>query len=305
MKSFWKIIATALCIAILCSSAIIWHIYQRENERKDAEEVRVFQKLAEQGDAKSQYRLGLLYYEGSGVPQDYIEAVRWYRKGAEQGDSMSQYAIGYMYEMGKGVKQDNAEAALWYRKSAAQRDAQAQCGLGSMYYDGRGVQQDRSEAARWYRKAADQGFSKAEYDLGYMYFYGQGVPQDRATANYWYRKAADQGNIDAQQALGLGFTAWRMLILLGLSIGGILLTVGLLIPRKAPWSIQTKKATIAGVLCFFSAGLNWYGFTHSTIRWMLFGFNAFSLFGWLLNSILIVLLIYILRSGVWRREPRL
>ena len=246
-------------------------------------------------------KLGLLYYEGRGVPQDYIEAVRWYRKGAEQGDSMSQYAIGYMYEIGKGVQQDYAEAALWYRKSADQGDAQAQCSLGSMYYGGRGVQQDRAEAARWYRKAADQGFSKAQDDLGYMYYYGQGVPQDRDTANNWYRKAADQGNLDAQHALGVGLTTWRMLILMGLSIGGILLTVGLLIPRKVRWSVQTKKATIAGVLCFFCAGWSWYGFTHSTIRWMLFGFNAFSLFGWLLNSILIVLLIYILRSGGWRR----
>ena len=38
--------------------------------------------LAEQGDAKAQYKLGTMYYFGHGVPQDYWEAVRWYRKAA-------------------------------------------------------------------------------------------------------------------------------------------------------------------------------------------------------------------------------
>jgi uncharacterized membrane protein len=304
LKPFWKNIAIALCIVVLLGSAIIWHRNQSRNDRRHAEEVGLIRRLAEQGIPNAQYRLGLLYYEGTGLPQDYNEAVKWYRKGAEQGDLSSQYAIGYMYDTGKGVEQDFAEAARWYLKSAVQGDAQAQCGLGSMYYDGRGVQQDREEAARWYRKAADQGFTKAEYDLGYMYYYGQGVPQDRATANNWYRKAADQGNIDAQHALGVGFNTWRVLILLAQLAGGVLLTAGLLIPRKVRWSIQTKGSTIAGVLSFVCAGLNWYGYTHFNVRWMLFGLNGFNLVGWLSNSVLIVLLIYIWRPGVRRRESR-
>ncbi len=302
MNSFWRIIATALCVAVLCGSAIIWHKSQRDNERKNAKEVSTFHRLAEQGDSKAQYKLGLLYYQGNGVPQDYTEAVHWYQKAADQGESMSQYAIGYMYETGKGVKQDFAEAALWYHKSADQDDPQAQCALGSLYYEGRGMQQDRSEAARWYRKAADQGFSKAQYDLGYMYANGQGVPQDRAIANYWYLKAADQGNMDARQTLGVGITTWRLFILLGLLIGGSLLTAGLLIPGKVRWSIQTKRTTIAGVLCFVSAGLNWYGYTHYQAKCLVCGSGAFSLLTWTLDGILIILLIIVVREGIKTSE---
>ena len=39
---------------------------------------------AENGDAKSQYHLGVLYHDGKGVDQNYVQAAYWYRKAAEQ-----------------------------------------------------------------------------------------------------------------------------------------------------------------------------------------------------------------------------
>src|SRR5438034_5667631 len=41
--------------------------------------------LAEQGLAKAQHNLGVIYYNGHGVPPNYAEALRWYRLAAEQG----------------------------------------------------------------------------------------------------------------------------------------------------------------------------------------------------------------------------
>jgi hypothetical protein len=46
-----------------------------------------FLRLAEQGDAKAQYNLGVMYRKGHGVPQNDAEAVKWYRKSAKQGDA--------------------------------------------------------------------------------------------------------------------------------------------------------------------------------------------------------------------------
>ena len=37
--------------------------------------LREWRPLAEQGDAQAQYNLGLMYYHGTGVSQDYAEAV--------------------------------------------------------------------------------------------------------------------------------------------------------------------------------------------------------------------------------------
>ena len=38
---------------------------------------KLFLPLAEQGYAAEQYNLGMMYYHGQGVPQDYKEAVKW------------------------------------------------------------------------------------------------------------------------------------------------------------------------------------------------------------------------------------
>ncbi|HHY1074096.1 TPA: tetratricopeptide repeat protein, partial [Haemophilus influenzae] len=101
--------------------------------------------LAEQGNAKAQYNLGVMYGNGRGVKQDYFKAVNWYRKAAEQGHADAQLNLGYMYEKGRGVKQDDFEAVKWYRQAAEQGHADAQFNLGNMYADGRGVKQDNFE----------------------------------------------------------------------------------------------------------------------------------------------------------------
>jgi hypothetical protein len=36
-----------------------------------------YTKAAQQGSANAQYRLGMMYYEGKGIPADYVEAYRW------------------------------------------------------------------------------------------------------------------------------------------------------------------------------------------------------------------------------------
>ena len=69
--------------------------------------------LAEGGNSDARYNLGLMYYNGWGVPQDYKEAAKWYRLGAEQGDADAQNNLGAMYDHGQGVPQDDKEAVRW------------------------------------------------------------------------------------------------------------------------------------------------------------------------------------------------
>ncbi len=70
--------------------------------------LREWRSLAEQGNAKAQFFLGLMYSKGRGVPQDYAEAVGWWHKAAEQGVAEAQYNLGVMYDRGLGVTQDYA-----------------------------------------------------------------------------------------------------------------------------------------------------------------------------------------------------
>ena len=81
-----------------------------------------FKPLAEQGDAHAQFKLGVMYRKGYGVPQDYKEALMWYRKAAEQGYAPAQRKLGVMYDIGDGVPQGYRLAHMWLNLAGSQGD---------------------------------------------------------------------------------------------------------------------------------------------------------------------------------------
>ncbi len=117
-------------------------------------------QVAKQGNAQAQFNLGVMYYDGQGVRQDYAQAVQWYRKAAEQGYANAEYNLGWMYEEGKGVRQNYTQAEQWYRKAAEQGLAEAQYNLGVMYAKGEGVRQNYKIAKEWFGKACDNGLQQ-------------------------------------------------------------------------------------------------------------------------------------------------
>ncbi len=169
-------------------------------EQDYVEAVKWFRKAAEQGNAQAQYNLGVSYANGQGVTKDEYEAVKWFRKAANQGRADAQSNLGFMYEKGRGVTQDEREAVKWYRKAAEQGDVSGQHNLGVMYRDGQGVEQDYAEAVKWFRKAVEQEYAAAQFNLGVMYANGQGVEQDYTEAVKWIRKAADSGDENVKTA---------------------------------------------------------------------------------------------------------
>ncbi|HWF61731.1 MAG TPA: tetratricopeptide repeat protein [Nitrospira sp.] len=74
----------------------------------------LFYPLAERGDARAQYNLGLLYASGLGVTQDYHAALKWHRMAAKQGHAGAQNELAQMYTKGQGVPQDYVRAHMWY-----------------------------------------------------------------------------------------------------------------------------------------------------------------------------------------------
>ena len=81
----------------------------------------------EQRCAEAQCNLGVLYYEGHGVSQDYEEAVKWYQLAAEQGHATAQFILGHSYADGKGVLQDYALAHMWFNLCGVDRDYEEGC----------------------------------------------------------------------------------------------------------------------------------------------------------------------------------
>jgi len=131
---------------------------------------------------------------------DYATALKEWRPLAELGDMESQFRMGFLYDNGYGVPQDDGAAARWYRLAAEQGHNLAQRRLGLLHEQGRGVPQDYGAAARWYRLAAEQGNALAQVSLGFMYDKGQGVLQDYVQAHMWVNLAGAQGHVGAAKA---------------------------------------------------------------------------------------------------------
>ena len=84
-----------------------------------AEELQTLQTQAAQGDAKAQFFLGILYYNGQGVPQDYGKARQWYEQAAAQGHAGAQNILAELYYAGLGVQQDDVRAYMWFSLAVA------------------------------------------------------------------------------------------------------------------------------------------------------------------------------------------
>ncbi len=91
-----------------------------------------FRPLAEQGDARAQFNLGVMYEKGRGVPQDDKIALKWFTLAAEQGYARAQHNLGLMYDKGEGVPQDYKTAVKWYELATEQGKSSAQNNLKKM-----------------------------------------------------------------------------------------------------------------------------------------------------------------------------
>jgi|TARA_Y100000294_G_C8466576_1_gene300869 hypothetical protein len=69
--------------------------------------------------ARARRLLGLIYYDGIGVSQDYTEAAKWFREAVERTHFVARRILGNMYADGEGVPQDFVLAHMWLNLAAA------------------------------------------------------------------------------------------------------------------------------------------------------------------------------------------
>ena len=130
--------------------------------------------------------------------KNYALALKEIAPLAKAGNADAQHLLGLMYYMGRGVKQDYQQALAWHRKAALQGKADAQYVVGAMYYTGNAVIQDHKQAVVWFRKAAEQGHADALQVMGLMYRYHMaGMPQDNVIAYMLWNLAAAKGSATA------------------------------------------------------------------------------------------------------------
>ncbi len=157
-------------------------------------------QAAAAGDAEAQYRLGVLYGNGDGVPLDPSAAAEWIGKAAQQGHPAAQNALAWLYANGHGVTPDDAAARHWYLAAARQGLAPAQFVVATMYrFAQYGAERDIAQAVAWYQKAADQGLAPAQFALGRLLFEGRQVAPDDAAALQWLLLAQINGSKRAEE----------------------------------------------------------------------------------------------------------
>ena len=119
----------ALVLWLVCLVVPAWADYQAgmdANNRGDyATALREWRLLAEQGNARAQFDLGLLYENGDGVPRDYAKARQWYEKSAAQGGAKAQFYLGMQSAFGEGGPLDLVQAHMWYSLAAVNGHAAA------------------------------------------------------------------------------------------------------------------------------------------------------------------------------------
>src|SRR5262249_8326438 len=93
------ITAVVLCLGLAAPVAAAFEDGLDAYRRGDyATAMRRWRPLADKGNADAQSRLGFMYQNGRGVPQNDAAAVSLYRKAADQGHAPAQVNLGFMYQ---------------------------------------------------------------------------------------------------------------------------------------------------------------------------------------------------------------
>ncbi|GHS87700.1 hypothetical protein FACS189487_04330 [Campylobacterota bacterium] len=122
------------------------------------------EKECKNGNAVSCTELGVLYYEGDDVQQDYAKASELFKKACDQGYAQGCISLGFLYANGDGVPQDYAKANELYKKVCDKGYAQGCTNLGFSYENGDGVKQNNAKALEFYTKSCDMGNNNGCYN---------------------------------------------------------------------------------------------------------------------------------------------
>ena len=92
-----------------------------------------WESLADAGDAKAAYGMGLLYGNGFGVDMNDELALKYYGIAAQKGHADAAFNLAVMHQNGWGVPASDEVANKWYRIAADKGNTEAQMALGRYY----------------------------------------------------------------------------------------------------------------------------------------------------------------------------
>lgn len=113
--------------------------------------------LAEAGNVRAQYELGMLKYSlGDNA------GIQWLEKAAAQGNVRAQFILGGIYIEGKAAPRDMKKAFNLVDTCSKLGNPECSFYVGMFYEEGHGVVLKNAALAKWYQEdAANSGFQRA------------------------------------------------------------------------------------------------------------------------------------------------
>ena len=149
-------------------------LFEKEDNIKRA--IPLLEKAMEHDYKPAYYSMGMICKTGFGIQRDIKKAFEYFCKFDTF--AQSQLEIGLCYYYGQGVEQDFHAAYEWLKKAVDNNNVDAQYYLGALYLDGEGVKKDIKTAVDLMLSSADSGNASAKAVLSYCYCYGIGVKTD-------------------------------------------------------------------------------------------------------------------------------
>ncbi|KZL17588.1 Sel1 repeat protein [Pseudovibrio axinellae] len=163
---------------------------------------------AENGQAMAAWKLGRMYAEGDGVPEDDLQAFQYFSQVVREYSSdgpkarSAPFVASALVELGRyflagisdsPVKKNSHKAREVFTYAASYfGDADAQYNLGLMYLDKNVPDHDRRLAARWLKLAAVKGHVGAQAKFGELLYFTQELATARMTGLKWMTLARRQ-----------------------------------------------------------------------------------------------------------------
>lgn len=99
--------------------AAYWNGQAAQQGHRKARQIQMalFTQVAQQGNAKIQYTLALIYASKKSVPRHLKQALKWLQLAARNGHAQAQYTLAQMYEAGDDILKNRHGALIWYRQA--------------------------------------------------------------------------------------------------------------------------------------------------------------------------------------------
>ena len=117
-------------------------------------------------------RLGLAYFFGRGIEQDYAKAEKYLKEASAQGEADASLILGKGYLSGIQFEKDYAKADVYLKKAVRDGELSGLIGLGDIAWRSR----DNQLALQYYKRAEAEGLPQGKLKIALAYLNPRRLP---------------------------------------------------------------------------------------------------------------------------------